>query len=151
MFYNYICSLILLASLPDPNGIVPAFKDSILQGNIPAAVDMISLDAIETVNSVLADDPGQITNILAYFGLQIEIQDMEEIDGRELLEVILSSPTVSSSILLFGVSPGEPVQIEDRIFVPVGYGLFGQRDTVHLEIVSENEEWRINDFFEIIP
>lgn len=151
MFQCLITVLVFLSSATDSGEIVPAFKDSILQGNVPAAVDMISEDAIMMVDSVLMHDPEQVSIILLYFGLQIEIDEMEEMDGKQLMTEILSSPAVSGAILLFGISAGEPVTHDDRTFVPVGYGLFGNRETIHLELVSDEGIWKIHDFFEILP
>jgi hypothetical protein len=151
MFHHCIYAFIIFASLTDSTEIVPAFRDSILAGNASAAVEMISGEAILDVDSVLAQNPDQIFNILSYFGLQIQIQEMEKMDGRQLLLEILSSPNFSGAIVLFGISPGEPVQSEEGIFVPVAYGLFGERDTIYLEIVSEGGQWKINDFFETVP
>jgi len=151
MFQGLITVLVFLSSFTDSGEIVPAFKDSILQGNVPAAVDMISEDAIMMVDSVLTHDPEQVSRILLYFGLQIEIDEMEEMDGKQLMTEILSSPTVSGAILLFGISAGEPVTLDNRTFVPVGYGLFGNRETIHLELVSDEGIWKIHDFFEILP
>lgn len=151
MFHYFITVLVFLSSFTDSSEIVPAFKDSILQGNASAAVDMISENAILTVDSVLSHDPQQVSRVLSYFGLQIEIQDMEEMGGRQLMTEILSSPTVSGAIFLFGIAPGDPVIQDERVFVPVGYGLFGERNTIHLELVSEDGLWKIHDFFEILP
>ena len=151
MFLCFITVLVFFSSFSDSTEIVPAFRDSILQGNASAAVDMISEDAILMVDSVLSHDPQQISRILLYFGLQIEIWEMEEMGGKQLLTEILSSPAVSGAILLFGISSGEPMRYNERVFVPVGYGLFGERNTLYLEIVSEDGFWKINDFFEILP
>ncbi len=151
MFYCFITVLVFLSSFTDSTEIVPAFRDSILQGNASAAVDMISEDAILMVDSVLSHDPQQVSRILLYFGLQIEISEMEEMGGRQLMIEILSSPAVSGAILLFGISSGEPMIHDERTFVPVGYGLFGERNTIHLELVSEEGFWKIHDFFEILP
>ena len=146
-----ITVLVFLSSFTDSGEIVPAFKDSILEGNVPAAVDMISDDAILMVDSVLSNDPEQISRVLLYFGLQIEISEMEEMNGKQLMTEILSSPAVSGAILLFGISAGEAVSLDDRTFVPVYYGLFGNRETIHLELVSDEGIWKIQDFFEILP
>ena len=151
MFQYCIYAFMIFSSLTDSTEIVPAFRDSILAGNVSAAVDMISIEAILDVDSVLAQNPDQISGILSYFGLQLEIQEIERMDGRQLLIEILSNPNVSGAIVLFGILPGEPVQSVEGIFVPVGYGLFGERDTIYLEIVSEDEQWKINDFFETVP
>ena len=151
MFQCLITVLVFLSSATDPGEIVPAFKDSIMQGNIPAAIDMISEDAILMVDSVLTNDREQINRVLLYFGLQLEISEMEEMDGKQLLTEILSSPAVSGAILLFGISPGEPMLHGERTFVPVAYGLFGNRETMHLELVTEDGIWKIHDFFEILP
>ncbi|MCK5115339.1 MAG: hypothetical protein KAR44_01990 [Candidatus Aegiribacteria sp.] len=151
MFQGMITVLVFLSSFTDSGEIVPAFKDSILEGNVPAAVDMISDDAILMVDSVLSNDPEQISRVLLYFGLQIEISEMEEMNGKQLMTEILSSPAVSGAILLFGISAGEAVSLDDRTFVPVYYGLFGNRETIHLELVSDEGIWKIQDFFEILP
>lgn len=146
-----IYALIIFSSLTDSTEIVPAFRDSILAGNVSAAVDMISSEAVLDVDSVLAQNPDQIFDILSYFGLQLEIQEIDQMDGRQLLLEILSNPNISGAIVLFGVSSGEPVQSAEGIYVPVEYGLFGKRDTIYLEIVSEDGHWKINDFFETVP
>ncbi len=146
-----ITVLVFLSSATDPGEIVPAFKDSIMQGNIPAAIDMISEDAILMVDSVLTHDREQVSRVLLYFGIQLEISEIEEIDGKQLLTEILSSPTVSGAILLLGISPGEPMLHGERTFVPLEYGLFGNRQTMHLELVAEDGMWKIHDFFEILP
>ena len=151
MFHCFISVLVFLSSFTNSGEIVPAFRDSILQGNATAAVDMISEDAILMVDSVLTHDPEQVSRILLYFGLQIEISEMEEMDGRQLMTEILSSPSVSGAILLFGISAGEPMIHDDRTFVPVGYGLFGNRETIYLELISDEGIWKIYDFFEILP
>ena len=151
MFQGFIIVLVSLSSITDPGEIVPAFKDSIMQGNVPAAIDMISEGAILMVDSVLTHDPEQVSRVLLYFGLQLELSEMEEMGGQQLMMEILSSPAVSGAILLFGISPGEPILHHERTFVPVGYGLFGNRDTMHLELVSEDGIWKIHDFFEILP
>ena len=151
MFQCLITVLVFLSSFTDSSEIVPAFKDSILSGNATAAVDMISEDAILMVDSVLTHDPEQVSRVLIYFGLQIEIGEMEEMDGRQLMTEILSSPAVSGVILLFGISTGEPMMHNERTFVPVAYGLFGNRETIHLELVSNEGSWKIHDFFEILP
>ncbi len=151
MFHCFITVLLFLSSFTDSDEIVPAFRDSILQENATAAVEMISEDAILMVDSVLGSDPEQVSRVLLYFGLEIEISEMEEMDGRQLMTEILSSPTVSGAILLFGISAGEPMMHDERTFVPVSYGLFGNRETVHLELVSDEGIWKINDFFEVLP
>lgn len=151
MFLHCIYSIMIIASITDSTEIVPAFRDSILAGNVSAAVDMISSEAVFDVDSVLTQNPDQISNVLSYFGLQMEIREMQQMDGRQLLLEILSSPNVSGAILLFGISPGEPLKSAERTFVPVGYGLFGERDTIYLEIVSESGQWKIDDFFETVP
>ena len=150
MFHCFFTVLVFLSTFTDSTEIVPAFRDSILQGNAIAAVDLISEDAILMVDSVLTHDPQQISRILTYFGLQIEISEMEEMGGRQLMIEILSSPAVSGAIFLFGIAPGEPVIHNERVFVPVGYGLFGQRNTIHIEVVSEDGLWKIHDFFETL-
>ena len=151
MFHCFNTVLLFLSSFTDSGEIVPAFRDSILQGNATAAVQMISEDAILMVDSVLRSDPEQVSRVLLYFGLEIEISEMEGMDGRQLITEILSSPTVSGAILLFGISAGEPMMHDERTFVPVGYGLFGNRETIHLELVSDEGIWNINDFFEVLP
>ena len=151
MFQCLITVLVFLSSFTDSCEIVPAFRDSILQGNATAAVEMISEDAILMVDSVLSHDPEQVSRILLYFGLQIELSEMENIDGRQLMTDILSSPSVSGAILLFGISAGEPMIHDDRTFVPVGYGLFGNCETIYLELISDEGIWKIYDFFEILP
>ncbi|MEN8209131.1 MAG: hypothetical protein ABFR50_07750 [Candidatus Fermentibacteria bacterium] len=151
MFQSLITVLVLLSPYPDSGEIVTAFKDSILQGNIPAAIDMISEDAMLMVDSVIANDPEQISRELLYFGLQLEITEMEKMNGKLLLTDILSSPTVSGAILLLGISADEPVIHNERTFVPVAYGLFGNRDSIYLELVTEDGIWKIHDFFEILP
>ena len=151
MFLHCIYLLIIFASFTDSTEIVPAFRDSILSGNVPAAVDLISSEAVLDVDSVLTQNPDQINDIISYFGLHLEIREMEEMDARQLLIEILSSPAVSGAFMLFGVSPGEPLQSAEGIYVPVEYGFPGSRDTVFLEIISEDGDWKIDDFFENIP
>lgn len=151
MFQCLITVLVFLSSATDPGETLPAFKDSIMQGNIPAAIDMISEDAILMVDSVLINDPEQVGRVLLYLGLQLEMDEMEEMNGKQLLTEILSSPAVSGAILLFGISPGEPMLQGERTFVPVEYGLFENRETMHLELVTEDGIWKIHDFFEILP
>lgn len=151
MFQYCICVMALFSSLTDSNHIVPAFRDSILEGNVHAAVDMISLEAVLEVDSVLTNYPEQIISVLSYFCLAIELPELEDMDGKQLLIEILSSPAVSGAIVLLGVSPKDPLRSSGRSFVPVEYGFPGSRDTVFLEILSENDEWKIRDFFEILP
>ena len=151
MFHCFITVLVFFSSFTDSTEIVPAFRDSILQGSASAAVDMISEDAILMVDSVLSHDPQQVSRILQYFGLQIEISEMENMDGRQLMTEILSSPAVSGAIFIFGILPEEPMIHDERTFVPVGYGLFGDRNEIYLELVSEDGLWKIRDFFEILP
>ncbi len=151
MIQHCIYAFIIFGSFTDSTEIVPAFRDSILAGNVPAAVDLISSEAVLDVDSVLAQNPDQINDIISYFGLQLEIREMEEMDARQLLIEILSSPAVSGAFILFGVSPREPVQSAERLFVPVEYGFPGSKDTVYIEIISEDGDWKINDFFENIP
>ncbi len=151
MFHCFITVLLFISSFTDSTEIVPAFRDSILAGNASAAADMISEDAILMVDSILASDPQQISRVLLYFGLQNEILEMEQMGGRQLLTEILSSPAVSGAIFIFGITPEEPMRYNDRIFVPVGYGLFGNRDTLYLEMISDDGLWKIHDFFEILP
>ncbi len=151
MFQGMITVLVFISSFTDSGEIVPAFKDSILEGNVPAAVDMISEDAILMVDSVLSNHPEQVSRVLLYFGLQIEISEMEEMDGKQLMTKILSNPTVSGLILIFGFMPEEPVEHAGRMFVPIHYGVFGERKTIYLEIISEQDTWKIQDFFEVLP
>ncbi len=151
MILYCICAITCLSSVTDSTDIVPAFRDSILSGNIPAAVELISIEAVLEVDSVLEHNPAQIAAILSYFNLQIDLRNMGNVDGKQLLSEILSNPAVSGAILLFGISPEDPFTYNERLFVPVGYGLFGERDTMHLELISEEGQWRIRDFFEILP
>ena len=151
MFHCCITVLVFLSSFTDSTEIVPAFRDSILQGNASAAIEMISEDAILMVDWVLSYDPQKISKDLIYFGLHIDIQEIEEMDGKQLLIEILSSPAVSGAIVLFGITPQVPMTYHERVFVPVEYGLFGERDTLYLEIVSEDGLWKILDYFETLP
>jgi len=151
MFQYCLYTLVLVASTFGPAEIVPAFRDSILSGNVPSAVEMVSYEAVLQVDSVLEHNPEQINLIISYFGLQIDLQDMDEMDGRQLLTEILSSPSMSGLILIFGFMPEDPIYQAERTFVPVFYGVFGERKTIYLEIVPEQDTWKIRDFFEVIP
>jgi len=151
MFQFIFCAIVLFSSITDSRDVVPAFRDSILTGNITSAVDLISEDAILMVDSVINNDPEQISRIISYFGLQIDIPDIEDMDGRQLLSEILGNPAISAAVMIFGFVPSDPVEFEDRLFVPVEYGVFGEKYTVYIEIVSEHESWKIRDFFEILP
>ncbi len=151
MFQHCIYALIITASVTDSTETVPAFRDSILAGNVPAAVDMISSEAILQVDSVITSDPQQVSSILLYFGLQTDSLDIGNMSGRDLLLELLSSPTTTGIVTLFGLSPGEPVESADRLFVPVEYGFPGSRNTIYIEILPEDGEWKIDDFFETLP
>jgi hypothetical protein len=151
MFQYCIYAIVLISSTSGPADIVPAFRDSVLAGNALSAVEMVSTEAILQVDSVLEHNPEQVDNILLYFGLQIELQEINEMDGRQLLTEILSSPSLSGLILIFGFTPEEPVEHRGRMFVPILYGVFGESRTIYLEIVSEQDKWKIRDFFEELP
>jgi len=151
MFQHCIYVLIIIASLTDSTEILPAFRDSILAGNAPSAVDMISREAILEVDSVIASDPERVSTLLSYFGLQTEIHEIGSMTGRDLLLDILSSPTTTGIVMLFGISPGEPLKSAGRLFVPLEYGFPGSRNTIYIEILPEDGEWKIDDFFETLP
>jgi hypothetical protein len=143
--------MVLFSTPPNIDDILPAFRDSIIQGNGSGAVEMISEHAIHAVDSVLAHDPQQIGRIVSYFGIELVLPDDGSTDAREILTDILSDPSVASMVMLMGMSSGDPISSGERTFVPVDWGFPGSRDTLFIEIVSENERWKIDDYFEAIP
>ena len=130
---------------------IPSMMDSLIAGNGEAVVNMISSEGLQMVDSVLTHNPQQISDIALFFGVQIEAFDPDNTNSRELLTSILSQPSVSGMVLLFGMTPVDPVARNERVFVPVHWGLFGERRTIYFEIVLEEESWKVRDFFIEIP
>ncbi|MCD4848326.1 MAG: hypothetical protein K8R76_09055 [Candidatus Aegiribacteria sp.] len=151
MLYSWLLTMVLFSTPSDIGDILPAFRDSIIRGNGSGAVEMISEHAVYVVDSVLAHDPGQIARIVSYFGIELALPDEGSADARQILTDILSDPSVAGMVMLMGVSSGDPISSGERTFIPVDWGLPGSRDTLFIEIVSENEQWKINDYFEVIP
>ena len=151
MLYSWLLTMVLLSTPPDIDDILPAFRDSIIQRNGSGAVEMISEQAIYIVDSVLAHDPQQISRIVSYFGIELALPDDGSTDAIQVLTDILSDPSVAGMVMLMGVSSGDPISSGERTFIPVDWGFPGSRDTLFIEIVSENEQWKIDDYFEEIP
>lgn len=151
MLYSWLLTMVLLSTPPDIDNILPAFRDSIIQRNGSGAVEMISEQAICVVDSVLAHDPQQISRIVSYFGIELALPDDGSTDAIQVLTDILSDPSVAGMVMLMGVSSGDPISSGERTFIPVDWGFPGSRDTLFIEIVSENEQWKIDDYFEDIP
>ncbi len=151
MLYSWLLTMVLLSTPPDIDDILPAFRDSIIQRNGSGAVEMISEQAIYIVDSVLAHDPQQISRIVSYFGIELALPDDGSTDAIQILTDILSDPSVAGMVMLMGVSSGDPISSGERTFIPVDWGFPGSRDTLFIEIVSENEQWKIDDYFEEIP
>ena len=151
MLYSWLLTMVLFSTPPDIDDILPAFRDSIIRGNGSGAVEMISEHAIYVVDSVLANDPQQISRIVSYFGIELALPDDCSTDAMQILTDILSHPSVAGMVMLMGVSSGDPIASGERTFVPVDWGFPGSRDTLFIEIVSENEQWKIDDYFEVIP
>lgn len=141
-----ISALILVSSL-GPQEVLPAFRDSILAGNPGACTGMVSEPAMEDIDSVMVNHPEQIETMLAYFGMQTDLPDLEGMGADELLETLLAGEAAKAYILMFGVTPGEPLSHEGEIFVPVTWGLFGNMDTVYVQLTEEDGDWKIRDFF----
>lgn len=151
MLYSWLLTMVLFSTPPNINDILPAFRDSIIQGNGSGAVEMISKHAVYVVDSVLAHDPRQIVRIVSYFGIELALPDEGSADAKQILTDILSDSSVAGMVILMGVSSGDPITSGERTFVPVDWGFFGSRDTLFIEIVFENEQWKIDDYFEVIP
>lgn len=151
MFYSWLLTMVLFSSSPNIDNILPAFRDSVIQGNGSAAAEMISEHAIYVVDSVLVHDPGQIARIVSYFGIELTLPDEGITDAREILTDILSDPSVAGMVMIMGVSSGDPITMGGRTFVPVEWGFPGSRNTLYIEILIENEQWKIDDYFETIP
>ncbi|MCK4504572.1 MAG: hypothetical protein KAW14_03055 [Candidatus Aegiribacteria sp.] len=151
MFYFSLLTMVLFSTPPDASDILPTFIDSIIQGNGSGAVEMISEQAIHVVDSVLVHDPGQIARIVSYFAIELALPDDDSTNARQILTDIFSDPSVAVMVMLMGVSSGDPISSGDRTFVPVDWGVFSSRDTLFIEIVKENEQWKIDDYFENIP
>ncbi len=151
MLHTWLLTMVLFSTPPNVNDILPAFRDSIIQGNGSGAAEMISEHAIYVVDSVLAHDPEQIARIVSYFGIELALPDNGITDARQMLTDILSDPSVAGMVMLMGVSPGDPISSGERTFIPVDWGFPGSRDTLFIEIVSENDQWKIDDYFETIP
>ena len=151
MLYSWLLTIVLFSTSPNIDDILPAFRDSVIQGNGSAAAEMISEHAIYVVDSVLVHDPGQIARIVSYFGIELTLPDEGITDAREILSDILSDTSVAGMVMLMGVSFGDPITSGGRTFVPAEWGFPGSRNTLYIEIVIENEQWKIDDYFETIP
>lgn len=151
MLYPCLLAMVIISSPSNIDDIMPAFKDSIIHGNGSGAVDMISEYAIHTVDSVLVHDPQQIAQIVSYFGIELTIPMEGSSDAKQVLADILSDPSVAGLVMLMGISFGDPVASGERTYIPVEWGFPGSRDTLFIELTVENEQWKINDYFEIIP
>ncbi|MBN2586060.1 MAG: hypothetical protein JXA64_06075 [Candidatus Fermentibacteraceae bacterium] len=142
---------LLLASPESPGEVLPAFRDSILSGDPDACMEMISRTAWSEIDSVMANHPRQMENILSFFGLQEDYPGLAAMDGRELLQTLLAGEEVKAYLLLFSVTPEEPVSLYGETFVPVTWGVFGNRNTFYVQLVKEDGVWRIRDFFDALP
>ena len=151
MLYSWLLTMILFSTTPNIDDILPAFRDSIIQGNGSGAVEMISEHAVYVVDSVLAYDPQQIARIVSYFGIELTSSNEGSTDARQILTDILSDPSVASMVMLMGVSSGDPISSGERTYIPVEWGFPGSRDTLFIEIAVENEQWKIDDYFATIP
>lgn len=151
MFSILSTLLLMVVSTPDSSEIVPVFIDSILTGKTEAAADMISIEAYQDIDSVMQNDPETLISVLQYFGIQLEEEEAGSSGGRELIVEVLSSPSVIGGIMLFGVSPEDPLSAGGRLFVPASYGMGASRDTIYIQIVEEDSQWKLRDFFEDIP
>jgi hypothetical protein len=144
-------SVMLLMSSFAPQEVLPAFRDSILAGNPGACTAMVSSRAMEDIDSVMVNHPYQVETMLAYFGLQADVPDLEGMEAAELLETLLAGEGAKAYILMFGVTPGEPITHQGETFVPVTWGLFGNIDTVYVQLTEEDGDWKIRDFFHELP
>ena len=131
--------------------VVPAFRDSIVMNSIDGALALISPDAFDQVDSVLVHHPDQAAAVFQLAGVSMDVDTLCGRSGREVVAAVLSTPSVRGAVMLFGVTVEDPVTRRNGTFVPVSFGLPGARDTVYLELVLEDDRWRIRDFFETLP
>ncbi len=151
MLYSCLLTMVIFSTPPNINDILPAFRDSIIQGNGPGAVEMISEHAVHVVDSLLAHDPQQIVRIVSYFGIELALPSEGSTDAKQILADILSDPSVAGLVMLMGISFGDQISSGERSFIPVEWGFPGSRDTLFIEVTVEDEQWKIDDYFETIP
>jgi hypothetical protein len=151
MLNLFLVSVILTAGLDDPGEVLPAFRDSLMAGNTQALVGMVSSSALDDIDSVLAYHPENVGMVLALFGVPMEVPDLEETDAAELVRQIFASESFRAAVMIMGVEPGDPILREFGTFVPVSYGIFGNRDTIYVQLVEEEGSWKIRDFFDSAP
>ena len=151
MLFTCLLTMVIFSASSNVDDIMPAFRDSIIQGNGSGAVEMISEQAIHVMDSVLVHDPHQIAQIVSYFGIELTLPVDGSSEARQLLADILSDPSVAGLVMLMGVSFGDPVTSGERSYIPVEWGFPGSRNTLFIEVTVENEQWKINDYFETVP
>jgi len=144
--------LVALASAPSQSSeLVPAFIESVLAGESAIAIQLVSPDAMATIDALIEEDPAALRDVCAVFGLASFVPEPLT-DAVDFLESILSSPTVPAMIVFANPAPGEPFTTSGRTFVPVTWGIPGMRDTLFVEATgSSSQGWRILDFFTVDP
>jgi hypothetical protein len=142
--------LLALASVPvadDSDRLVPAFIESVLSGESAVAIQLVSREALATIDSLIAEDPSAITDVCAVFGLA-SIVPAELTDASSFLAEVITAPPVPAMIFFSNPTPGEPFTTSGKTFVPVVWGIPGMRDTLFVEASLDDElGWQIRDFF----
>jgi hypothetical protein len=142
--------LVVLASVPvaqRSDALVPAFIESVLAGESAMAIQLVSPEALAIIDSLIAEDPGAITDVCSVFGLASFVP-AELTDASSFLEDVLSSPSIPAMIFFSNPTSGEPFTTSGKTYVPVVWGIPGMRDTLFVEASRDDDlGWLIRDFF----
>jgi len=142
--------LVVLASVPvaqRSDALVPAFIESVLEGESAMAIQLVSPDALAIIDSLIAEDPAAISEVCSVFGLASFVP-AELTDASSFLEDVLSAPSVPAMIFFSNPTAGEPFTASGKTYVPVVWGIPGMRDTLFVEATHDDElGWLIRDFY----
>jgi len=149
----FTAALLMTFPVEDPSCLMPEFMDAIRSGDAELAVEMISPEAIRTIDSLLLTHPDRVLDAVAVFAIPgLEPDSIE--DATSLLLELFGTPILPAMIGLTGVEAGEPFPSAERTFVRVTWSVFSESDTVFIELSSINEDspdWRLLDFYTIDP
>ena len=146
---NILIMAIALVSGPrlEPADVLDGFITAVATADTAAALDLLSPVAFETVGRMIERDPALLCRLASGFGVQLQPSDIEGMDGRGFVAVLVSSPALSGMVAFAGYDIG-PVEIDGSTArVGLEYSILGSSDTISVAMVREDGRWLIADYF----
>jgi len=133
----------------NPGDAVTAIFDALKAGDGESAVSYMSEGAIAEMDDQLETikaDPEESALQLAALGIEIDAAAIPDMTGKEFLEIMFSSPTITSMVQSAEVTIGEITIEGDTAKVDVTTTIMDRTETNTIEVIREDGQWKVTEF-----